>query len=122
MEKNYRKTICILPNRLMLGGIEKVLIDALKILHEKYDIEIILFVNEKNPIILNDIPHDVKVIFKPLPKNKLLRHISRIPFLSYLYFDKAIGKKRYDFLITLRPSIFLTVFSKKAKHKIFLVT
>lgn len=118
MKKNHRKTICFLPNRLMLGGIEKVLIDALKILHNKYDIEIILFVDDQHPAILNEIPSNVKVIFKQLPKNKFLRYISHIPFLSYLYFDRAIGKK-YDFLITLRPSLSLTGFSKKAKHKIF---
>ncbi len=118
MEKE-RKTICFLPNRLILGGIEKVLVDALNVLHGKYDIDVILFADDTDPMILDAIPSDVRVIYRPLPKNKIIRQIARIPCLSYLLYDKAIGKKKYDFLVTLRPSVFLTAFSKKAKHKIF---
>ena len=92
MENNQLKKICFMPNRLMLGGIEIVLIEALKILHDKYNIEIIIFYDEQCNAILDRIPKDVKITLKPLPKNRLLKHISTIPYLSKFYFNKAIGK------------------------------
>ena len=119
MENNKRKRICFLPNRLMLGGIEMVLVDALKVLHDKYDVEIIIFVDEQCETILDRIPNDVKITLKQLPKNRILKRFSTIPFLSGFYFGKAIGKCHYDYLITLRPSVIQACFANKAKHKIY---
>ena len=114
-----RKSICILPNRLIIGGIEKVLIDALWALHEKYDIEIVLFVDEPCQAIIDNIPPDVKVTIRELPESKFLRFCSNIPYLSKFYFNKALGDKFYDYLIVLRSSIIQACFSNKAKYKIY---
>ncbi len=103
-----RPRICILPNRLMLGGIEKVLLDALQVLHKRYDIEIICFIDEQCRAVLDAIPEDVKLTYRQLPK-------SRWPGKSY---QKVLGKERYDYMIVLRPSVQEAVYACNAAHKI----
>lgn len=110
-----RKRICILPNRLMLGGIEKVLLDALQVLHQEYDIEIICFRDEKCAAVLDRIPKDVKVTYRTLP----LRWPAKLPYLSRGAYRKALGREQWDHLIVLRPSVLNAVFAGNAKHTVF---
>ena len=112
--------ICFLSNFLIIGGVEKVLYDALWFLHEKYDIEIILFDTENDKQFLETLPPDVKITIKPRPDSKFLKFCSKHPWIAGLYYNKALGTKcEYDYLIVLRLSLIHAVYSKISKHKIF---
>lgn len=114
-----KETICILPNRLMLGGIEKVLTDALQVLHTKYDIEIVCFLDSPCQAVLDAIPEGVKVTYKKLPGGKIGKLCSKIPYLSGHRYKKVLGGRYYDHLLVLRPSVMEAVFANVARHKVF---
>lgn len=97
-----RKSICFLTDILIIGGMENVLIEALKVLHTKYDIQIISLYCKPSREILDKIPADVKVIDKQIPNKKTSRLFSNIPYLSKFYFNKVIGSERFDYLIALK--------------------
>lgn len=114
-----RKKICILPNRLMLGGIEKVLVEGLQVLHEQYDIEIVCFRDEKCSAVLDAIPENVKVTYRTLPVRGVVGLLGKIPYLCRGVYRKALGDGQWDHLIVLRPSVLNAVFAGKAKHTVF---
>ena len=110
-----KKKICILPNRLMLGGIEKVLLDALEVLHKEFDIESICFCDEKCTAVLEKIPQNVTVAYRTAPSG----FWSKIPGLSRGSYRKALGDGSWDYLLVLRPSVLNAVFAGKAKKTVF---
>lgn len=114
-----KKKICILPNRLMLGGIEKVLLDGLQVLQNEYDIEIICFQDEQCAAVLDAIPKGVKVTYRMLPNQGISGFLAKIPYLSGPIFRKAMGAGQWDHLIVLRPSMLNAVFAGKVKHTVF---
>lgn len=114
-----KKKICILPNRLMLGGIEKVLLDALHVLHKEYDVEIICFHHEQCSAILERIPEGVTVTYRPLFTNGFSKWLSKIPYLSKGVYRRALGDEQWDHLLVLRQSMLNGVFAKKAKQTVF---
>lgn len=83
-----KKKICILPNRLMLGGIEKVLLDGLQVLQNEYDIEIICFQDEQCAAVLDAIPKGVKVTYRMLPNQGISGFLAKIPYLSARFFER----------------------------------
>lgn len=114
-----RKKICILPNRLMLGGIEKVLLDALQVLCKTYDVEIICFRDEKCAAVLDKLPADVKVTYRTLGSNGIGKFLAKIPVLSGPIYKKALGKEQWDHMLVLRPSMLNAVYAKRAKRTVY---
>lgn len=116
--ENKRKSICFLTDVLMIGGVERVLLDSLEALSQKYDISIISLYYEPQKTILEQLPVNVKVIYKQMSKNKLALFLGNIPFLSTFYFNRAI-EKNYDYLIALKPDVMNLCYSTKGTFKIY---
>lgn len=114
-----RKRICILPNRLMLGGIEKVLIDAVRVLHTQYEIEIICCHTEVDPQVRSAIPDSVTISHRPLPKKGLGKLLAKLPWFSKGVYKKLLGNDHWDHLLVLRPSMENAVFAKRADNTVF---
>ena len=104
--------ILIVNNNLMIGGIQKSLINLLKGVHDKYDVTLLLFSDYGE--LIKDVPSDVKILYahKRLkilgtPWDKLKKSISNIynKFFS-LFLCKVFGKdKALDFLFKKQKKI-----------------
>ena len=71
-EKYNRKKICFLGHELIVGGLENVLIEALKVLHTKYDVEVVSIFQGIEKSVLESFPSNVKVRVGPFFKNKII--------------------------------------------------
>ncbi|MBQ3215710.1 MAG: glycosyltransferase [Oscillospiraceae bacterium] len=114
-----RKKICILNSRLMLGGIESVLIDGLQVLAKEYDIEIICYLDDISDAVLAALPENVKVTYRPFGKGAIAKLLAQIPVLSGQIYKKLLGKGRWDYLLVLRPFLLNAVYAKRAKRTIY---
>ena len=117
-----RKSICFITHELIVGGIESVLTEALKVLHTKYDIEVISLFNGVDKALLDAFPSDVNVRCGPFLKNNIIdRIINRLkgkPYLSRFYFNKVINR-RFDYIISLKSLERFACFSNKGTYKIY---
>lgn len=114
-----KKSICFLSDILIIGGMENVLVEALKILHKKYDITVISLHQTPEKAILDKIPPDVTIIDRQISKRSLWYKLSQIPYIGGLCLNRAIGQKRYDYIISLKRGLIYAVFSNRAKKKIY---
>lgn len=73
---------------LIIGGIENVLVEAVKVLHDKYDIKIVSLYHKPQKEILEKLPSDVTVVERNMPpKNRyivcrILRDFTLTRFLN----------------------------------------
>ena len=120
--KSKRKSICFLTHELITGGLENVLIEALNILHNDYDIDVICLHSGAEKSLLNSFPSDVNVIVVDFRGNSILNKvILRIKeklYLSKIYFNKFI-KGNYDYIIGLKSLERFACFSNRGKQHIY---
>lgn len=114
VDKASRKSICFLTHDFIIGGLENVLIEALKILKDDYDIQIISLYPKSHPEILERIPEGIKVVDRQMPPTK----IAKIPYLSRFYFNRVIGPEKFDYIISLKSLERYACFCNRAKYKI----
>lgn len=103
-QKTYKRRILICSNDLVLGGIEKSLITLLKnIDYNMYDV--VLLLEQKKGILLNEVPNNVKVICYKTSSNKniivrkvinLLKQIKFI-MLNYMSYDCSVCYATYSY-------------------------
>lgn len=114
-----RQKMCILSTRLQIGGITNVLIDALQLLHNQFDIHIICFC-ENNDIPVQDLfPQNVTVSYYPFPSKGMGKHLYKLPWISKKIYRKALGDEVWDYMVVLRPTLTNAVFAGRAKHTVF---
>lgn len=116
-EKTGRKSICFLTHELITGGIENVLIEAVNILHEQYDIEVVSLFKGANKAVTDAFPEDVTVRVGPFCNNKVYNLLRKRLYLSRFYFNKSL-QKRYDYIISLKHPEKWACYSNRAKHYI----
>ncbi len=91
-----KKKLLIFGYTLDLGGAEKALVDAIKYLHNKIDID--LYVFNKSGVLSKEIPEDVKIY--ELKKNKFEYLFFRfVPIYRKYKINKIYNKKKYDYVI-----------------------
>lgn len=100
-----RKRICFITDTLFMGGVERVLADALKMLKEKYEITVVSLYGYPDSDILKMIPDGINVVIKNISLGKLQKVISDLPYLSKWFYKKVLGNKRFDYLISLKPDV-----------------
>ncbi len=90
------KKIIFFAYTLEVGGAEKVLVDYIKTLNEKYEIDLVLI--QKKGEFLKDLPKNIKVT--ELRKNLFSYILFRfIPFVRKIKINKIVNKKDYDVAI-----------------------
>lgn len=119
MSETSRQRICILSTRLKMGGVTNVLIDALQVLHKRYDIQIICFCEDDGAGAEDAFPENVTIDYRPLPDKGLGRYLVKLPWLSKRIYQKLLGNEIWDHMVVLRPSLTNAVFAKRAKHTVF---
>ena len=116
--QSKRKKICFLTHEIIPGGIENVLIEALKVLHTLYDIDVVSLYDGADPAVTHFFPEDVTVRTGPFPKNKFLSRLKYKAFLSGFYYNHLLAQ-RYDYIISLKKPEAFACFSNRAKHYIY---
>ncbi len=111
-----QKKICFLADALIIGGVENVLISAVKILHTEYDITIICTKDDPLPFVTQQLPDDVHLVTRRI-KHKGFSLL--FPFGSGKFFEQALGNEEFDFVITIRYDGLFSCFCKKGKNKIY---
>ena len=90
------KKIIMFGYTLEVGGAEKVLVDYIKTLNEKYEIDLVLL--QKKGEFLSNLPENIKVIQL---RNNIFSYIlfRYIPFIRKRKINKIVNKKDYDVAI-----------------------
>ena len=121
-ENSKRKSICFLSHDIITGGIENVLIEAIKILHTEYEIEVVSLFGGVENSVSDKLPPEVKVRNFAFAvnniKDKIIRHFCSRLYLSRFYFNKVIGRK-FDYVISLKSFERFACFSNKGTHNIY---
>ncbi len=119
-----KKSICFITDAIIMGGVEKVLIDSLKYiyhnnLHVENDLEIYVYVlhyvNEK---IAEMIPPNVKIIECNLPNNSFKALLMNIPYISRFFYKRIFNGKKFDCVISLKPEYLCVAYSPMSRKKI----
>lgn len=98
-----KKTLCILTDNFIVGGVELVVLQAISLLSDLYDITVFVLTGVIDEDLFCKIPEDVKIIkgtFSWSVKNELK---VQMPFIGPAYFRKAIDNY-YDSLIVVKPA------------------
>lgn len=114
-----RQRLCILSTRLQVGGITNVLVDALKVLQDRYDITIICFGGENTVQVQELFPENVAVVHRNLPSGGFGKLLSRLPWISGGIYRKALGDEMWDQMVVLRPTLTNAVYARRAKLTVF---
>ena len=89
------KILLVFGYTMDMGGAEKALVDTLKYLHDKCEID--LYLLEKKGSLLNEIPSDVNVY--QMKNNKFIYLLFRfIPFYRRKYINNIFNKKNYGYV------------------------
>lgn len=117
------KSICFLTDVLIMGGVEKVLIDCLKYLHHSSkhanDIELFVYVlNYADKKVLEMLPPNAKIIECNLPNNPIKALLMNTPYISRLFYNKIFKGKKFDCVITLKPEYLCAAYSSAFRKKI----
>lgn len=89
------KKLLIFGYTMNMGGAEKALLDTIKYLHDKIDIDLYLF--KKEGVLISEIPNDVNIY--ELKKNKIEYLFFRfIPFYRKYKINRIYNEKKYDYV------------------------
>ena len=90
-----KKKLLIFGYTMEMGGAEKALLDTLKYLHDKVNIDLYLFT--KTGSLLKEVPKDINIY--ELKKNKFEYLLFRfIPFYRKHKINKIYNQKKYDYV------------------------
>lgn len=117
-EKTVRKSVCFLTHEIITGGIETVLIEAVKALHPKYDVEVVSLFKGAEKAVVDAFPADVTVRVGPFCNNKLYNRLKTRLYFSRFYFNKSL-QRRYDYIISLKYLERWACFSNKGQYHIY---
>lgn len=117
-EKPARKSICFLTHELITGGIESVLIEAVKALHNQYDVEVVSLFAGAEKAVTDAFPANVTVRVGPFCKNRIFNRLRSRSFLSKFYFNRSL-QRRYDYIISLKYLERWACYSNKGKYHIY---
>ncbi|MBQ9117995.1 MAG: glycosyltransferase [Clostridia bacterium] len=111
-----KKHICFLTRRLMIGGVERVLIDTLPLLTPYYTVTVVSLHGDPDPSVLEALQKSGATILTPhLPEKPAFL---LIPYLSKFHYEKILKDIDYDYLICVNSAAMNACYNKKAKKTI----
>lgn len=119
MEKvNKRHSICFLTDVFIFGGIEKVLIDTIKLLHNDYDITLYVATNNVNSKLKAEVEKYAKMEVGNLKITKKVFILLSFPWTGKSIIEKSI-KNNYDCMFVCKPVLSTIVFTNISKKYIY---
>lgn len=96
-----KKTLCILTDILIYGGVEAVILNALPFLSKQYDVTLFVLTGRLDNKLKEYIPSNVRIETGSFQWNYINELKVQLPFVSSRYFKREIGKS-YDILIIVK--------------------
>lgn len=115
---NKRHSICFLTDVFIFGGIEKVLIDTIKLLHNDYDITLYVATNNVNSKQKAEVEKYAKVEVGNLKITKKVFILLSFPWTGKSIIEKSI-KNKYDCMFVCKPVLSTIVFTNISKKYIY---
>lgn len=116
MDKDRKKSICILTDYMIVGGLEQVVCSAIDGLSGEYEITLYALFGGVVDEITNKIGTKAKIVSEY--RNQFERVLLMIPVLGSIY-CKILIKQEFDYLIVLRPWFIMACHSGIAKKSFF---
>ena len=111
-----KKSICVLTDFMICGGLEKVVCQALDELIDTYDISVYALYGGVCPEIAKRYDGKIQIINGNRNPNERFLHM--IPYLGGYFISRTI-KKKYDILIVLRGSFLMASYGRIADKTLF---
>lgn len=115
---NKRHSICFFTDVFISGGVEKVLIDTIKLLHNDYDITLYVATNNVDLNLKTEVEKYAKVEVGNLNITKKIFILLSLPWTGKHILKKII-KNKYDCMLVCKPSIMTVVFTNISKKYIY---
>lgn len=97
---DHKKTLCILIDYMIVGGVEKVLLEALNVLHSRYEVTIITLAGGVAPEIREAVGE--KAHIRCIERVSRLDHLTLlVPFLSGITLRRLVGTT-YDIVLSTK--------------------
>lgn len=112
-----KKSICFLTRRLMVGGVERVLVDTMPLLTPYYNVTVVSLHGTPEASILQSLEESGATVLTPnLPEKNIFL---LFPFLSKFHYEKQLKNIEYDYLVCVNSAAMNACFNKKAKKTVF---
>lgn len=115
---NKRHSICFFTDVFISGGVEKVLIDTIKLLHNDYDITLYVATNNVDLNLKSEVEKYARVEVGNLNITKKIFILLSFPWTGKHILEKSI-KNKYDCMLVCKPSIMTVVFTNISKKYIY---
>ena len=114
--ETQKKSICFLTPALVLGGVERVLVDTMPLLTPYYKVTILTLHGTPEKMIADALEAAGATIVAPnLPVRSAYL---LVPFLSRFYYEKILKTIDYDYLICVNNAAMNAGYNKKAKKTV----
>ena len=114
-----KKHLCFLTRELVIGGVERVLVETAPLLTPYYEVTIISLHGTPEPSILQPLQESGATVLLPhLPEKQAYM---LIPYLSKFHYEKILKQVDYDYLICVNSAAMNASFIKKAKKKLNII-
>ncbi len=115
---NDRKTLCIIANQFIVGGIERVVLDALPYLSDNYDVTLLVVTDYFDNTFLDKARAYARVVLCGKHYSKAQFIASQLPHTGGMMLRRMI-KEHYDVLIVTSPYSLPASFSRIADKMIY---
>lgn len=115
---NKRHSICFFTDVFIYGGIEKVLIDTIKLLHNDYDITLYVATNNVNSKLKSEVEKYARVEIGYLNITKKVFILLASPWTGKHILEKII-KNKYECMFVCKPVLSTIVFTNVSKKYIY---
>lgn len=115
---NKRHSICFFTDVFISGGVEKVLIDTIKLLHNDYDITLYVATNSVDLNLKTEVEKYAKVEVGNLNITKKVFILLAFPWTGKHILEKII-KNKYECMFVCKPVLSTIVFTDVSKKYIY---
>ncbi len=115
---NNNKSLCILIDQFIVGGLERVVLDSLKGLSSTYKVTLHIFSGTVAPTFIEEAKKYAQVVISNVRISKIKHVLLRLPHIGAQIYKRYIGKK-YDILIVARDICMSAAFSKISDKTIY---
>lgn len=107
-----KPTLLILTDCMVVGGLEKLVCEAIHALHEQYDITVQTLFGDVHETVREQIRDEAKLI--TASHSPKLNLFINLPVIGGWVLNRLV-RERYDYLVVLRPALIMAGYSKIAK-------
>ncbi len=113
-----KKSLCILVECFVVGGVERVIIDALNEISDFFDVTLFVYSNIVDKNVLKKLPDNVRVVVGSRSMSRIRALLLSIPVLGELIIRRALREK-FDYLVVAKPHFLMASRSGMAVETVY---